>query len=485
MKRSQGILLPVSSLPGSYGIGSFGGEARQWIDFLVSAGQRYWQILPLGPTGWGDSPYQTFSCFALSSYYIDIDTLVAAGLLSREEAEKEANVFNLTQSHKDTKVDYGLLYQKRRPLLKKAYQRFLSGCDSDLYNNTTYKSFCDEHEHWLCHYASFMAREAGGGETPEYWKFEQYIATTQWFALRRYANERGVLIIGDMPIYPALHSADVAFHPDLFQLDADGRPERVAGCPPDPFAANGQVWGNPLYRWDELEKRGFDWWIARLKHSHLLFDVMRIDHFRGFESYFSIPFADSGADGSPATAANGRWVKGPGNAFIDAVKKAIPGAAIIAEDLGYLTPEVHSLLDYAAFPGMKVLQFAFDSRETSNAAYFPFNYPQNCIAYTGTHDNVPTAAWADSAQAEDVQLALDFFGITRREQLCRAFIRATLASVADTAIIPLQDWLELGAASRINTPSTTGTNWKWRLGALPDAGKAAEIRHLTELFARV
>jgi 4-alpha-glucanotransferase len=380
------------------------------------------------------------------------------------------------------RVNYGLLYENRSKLLRTAFGRFAK--------TTEFEKFREKNASWLEDYAAFMTKKnltanlTNHTNGDEYFKFEQFEAVTQWLGVKKYANEKGISIIGDMPIYPALDSADVEFHHDMFQLDADGKPLRISGCPPDPFAAGGQVWGNPLYNWDVLEKRGFDWWIARLKHNFELFDIVRIDHFRGFESYWSIPAGDTDAK-------RGEWVKGPGINFVNAVKAAIPNAKIIAEDLGYLTPEVHALLEASGFPGMKVLQFAFDSREKSNAAYFPYNYPRNCIAYPGTHDNPTAAGWSvgDSvtpgARPEDVQLALDYFGIKSTDELCRAFIRETLACVADTAIIPMQDWLALGSEARMNTPSTTGTNWQWRLAEIPGEALAADIAGKTKLYGRV
>ncbi|MDR0910965.1 MAG: 4-alpha-glucanotransferase [Spirochaetaceae bacterium] len=468
--REAGILLAVSSLPSPYGIGNFGKDAYKWIDFLAQSGQTYWQILPLGPTGWGDSPYQTFSCFAISPYSIDIDALVKDNLLTQDEAKDESAAF----VHCKSKCDYGLLYQRRNKLLRSAYLRFVT--------NTTqtvlYQQFCTEHAFWLTDYTAFMSQKAKSGHD-EFFQFEQFIAFTQWQKLKSYAGSKGIKIIGDMPIYPSPDSADVFFHPDLFQLDASKKPTAVAGCPPDAFTSEGQVWGNPLYRWDVLKEQHFDWWLKRLDTSLQLFDVLRIDHFRGFESYFSIPAGD-------ASAVNGHWEEGPGMAFINAVHTQFgKEAPIIAEDLGYLTPQVHALLDASGFPGMKLLQFAFDSRESSNSAYFPYNYPKNTIAYTGTHDNIPSAAWAKNASPADVELAVHYFGISGTDDLCSVFVNALMGSVSDTAIIPLQDWLGLGAEARMNTPSIASGNWQWRLSPdMLDKALSDRIRTVTKITGR-
>jgi 4-alpha-glucanotransferase len=482
--------LAVSSLPSPYGIGTFGEEARVWLRFLKAAGQKYWQILPLGPTGWGDSPYQSFSAFAISAYYIDLDALIERGLLTRDE------VSGTRWGKRAGRTDYAALYRRREPLLRLASGRFRPDPGFD--------DFCARNAFWLDDYALFMAikKKKHGhawiewGSRPKlrgkkalkkyrerfaddirYHAFVQYTAYTQLMTIREYARGLGIAIIGDMPIYVAADSADAWANSELFQLDENRRPLRVAGCPPDPFSANGQLWGNPLYRWDYIAQTGFKWWLQRLRLGLELFDVVRIDHFRGFESYFSI-------DASAHDARDGEWVKGPGTAFIDAINRELPGAAIIAEDLGCLTPEVKALLAASGYPGMKVLQFAFDSREAGN--YMPYTYSPNCVVYTGTHDNSTTLGWFRAAAPEDRKTALDFFGIKNSREGNWAFIRGALASVANTAIIPMQDYLGLDDRARMNTPSTLGgNNWRWRM--LPDAVTtelAERIRRLSEVYGR-
>jgi 4-alpha-glucanotransferase len=490
-QRAAGILLAVSSLPSPYGIGSFGAAARNWIDFLKDAGQKYWQILPLGPTGWGDSPYQSFSAFALSPYYIDPDTLIDEGLLQREEIQ------GIVWGADPARVDYAALYRHREGILRRAFSRFKGGA--------AYDAFRAKHAGWLPDYALFMAiKQNRSGDSWLGWNkplrfresavldkcretyaddiayhyFVQYTAYTQWMAIRKYAADAGVAVIGDMPVYVSMDSADIWANSGMFQLDRKRNPLEVAGCPPDPFAAKGQLWGNPLYHWDKLEEAGFDWWIARLRLNMELFDVVRIDHFRGFESYYSIPAGDS-------DASRGKWVKGPGIAFINAVRKALPEARIIAEDLGYLTAEVKALLEVSGFPGMKVLQFAFDSRESGG--YMPYTYPRNCVVYTGTHDNPTSLGWFYDAKARDIALAKDYLGLSDVRDGHLAYIRTALSSVANLAVIPMQDYLGLDNSARMNTPSTTGGgNWEWRMDAAARTpALAGYIRRMTEITGRV
>jgi 4-alpha-glucanotransferase len=490
--RAAGILLAVSSLPSPYGIGSFGKAAREWADFLAKAGQKYWQILPLGPTGWGDSPYQSFSAFALSPYYIDLDALHEAGLLRREEYAR------FPWGDEPGRVDYAALYYHRAEVLRGAFSRFRA--------DAAFTAFCEAQRFWLDDYCLFQAIKdttPGGASWLEweeplrfreeealeksrkelsreiaYHAFVQYTAYSQWQDLKAYANNASVSIIGDIPIYVAMDSADTWSQSPLFQLDEKRRPLRVAGCPPDPFAAKGQLWGNPLYRWDHIAESGFAWWLERLRMNGTLFDVVRIDHFRGFESYYSIP-------AEAADASGGEWVRGPGLAFIEAVRNGLPGAAIIAEDLGYLTEEVRALLSASGYPGMKVLQFAFDSREAAD--YMPYTYNRNCVVYTGTHDNPTTPGWFKTARQEDVALAVDCLGIEQPGGACHwAFIRAALSSVASLAIIPMQDYLGLDNGARMNTPSTSGGgNWQWRLNALQECNALApRILRLTRINGR-
>lgn len=490
MKRSAGILLPVSSLPSKYGIGTFGKAAYRWVDFLAQAKQSYWQVLPMGPTSYGDSPYQSFSAFAGNPYFIDLDLLCEQGLLKKGRCKK------VKWCEKNSQVDYGVLYENREKILRKAFDNFTDEKALD--------RFRKKNKSWVEDYALYMAVKAQMGLRPwneweedirmrrpealEAWKqrcardvdyhiFVQYLFFTQWGKLKKYANKKGVQIIGDAPIYVAMDSADVWAAPSLFQLDENNVPTEVAGCPPDAFSADGQLWGNPLYRWDEMEKDGFKWWIKRLKANLTMVDVLRIDHFRGLESYYAIPYGDE-------TARNGRWRKGPGRAFINAINKELGNAAIIAEDLGYLTPAVKRLLKSSGYPGMKVLEFAFDSREESD--YMPHNYQTNCVVYTGTHDNDTARGWFSDASAENVALALEYMGLSDDREGNWGFIRAALSSVADLAVIPMQDYLDLDNEARINTPSTLGgNNWRWRMTkGQPTSELAQKIARMTELYGR-
>ena len=490
--RQAGLLLPLSALPSKHGIGDMGENARALIAMLAHIGVRVWQILPLSPTSFGDSPYQSPSAFAGNPYFIDLDTLRREGLLKKGEYENEAYGAN------PRRVDYAALYETRYKVLRTAFERFSAWYPDDYYR------FCWENRDWIEDYALFMALKGENGQKswfdwpdpvrlrqPEalrraaerlagpvrYWKGVQYLFHRQWTALKAYANEKGVAIIGDIPIYVSPDSSDVWAGPELFQLTADRRMAAVAGCPPDAFAADGQLWGNPLYDWDYHYTTGYAWWVRRLAHACTVYDVVRIDHFRGFESYFAIPAGDT-------TAKNGVWRKGPGMALMRALHKGLPTARIIAEDLGYLTPEVKALLEASGYPGMKVLQFAFDRREAGD--YMPHNYVPNSVVYTGTHDNTTTAAWQTEADPEDVALARAYMACSEQEELVDAFIRTAFASVSDTAVIPMQDWLALPASARMNTPSKAGGNWQWRMapGAASPA-LAGRIRRLTELYERL
>ena len=485
--RASGILMPVFSLPGPFGIGTLGSEATAFVDFLAEAKQTYWQILPIGPTGYGDSPYQSFSAFAGNPYFIDFRLLAADGYLTAEEIPAAQPV--------DT-VDYGALYNQRPVLLKKAADRLLTA------PSPAYEAFCAAQSFWLEDYALFMAVKAEQGQAgladwpdalrcrePEaiaaakvrladqicYHKAVQFFFYTQWNALKAYANRKGVLLVGDIPIYVSPDSSDLWTHPELFQTDGQMHLTHVAGCPPDAFAADGQLWGNPLYDWPAHKATSFDWWKRRMKHATSIYDVVRIDHFRGFESYYSSPAGST-------TAAGGHWEKGPDRDFIHAMQQTLGGGNIIAEDLGYLTPEVKAMLAESGYPGMKIMQFAFDSRESGN--YLPHTYPRNSVVYTGTHDNVTTEGWRSNASAEDVAYACRYLRCTP-ETLTEGMICACLASVSDTAIIPLADWLHLGSEARINTPSTQGANWHWRLTQPLPAALAGHIAELTTLYERV
>ena len=495
--RAAGILLPVSSLPSPYGIGSFSESARRVIRQIRKAGQRFWQILPLGPTGYGDSPYQSFSAFAGNPYFIDLDTLLQEGLVTEEEVRTP----DFGQDD-ESRVDYQKLYENRFTLLKQAFER------SDIASDDAFRKFCRENAFWLDDYCLFMAikDEMGGRswfewpdeirlrkaeaiadwesrtkEQADFYRFLQYKFTQQWSALKKYANELGVEVIGDIPIYVAADSSDSWSHPELFQFDEDHRPVAVAGCPPDAFSVDGQLWGNPLYNWAAQEESGFAWWKERIRFCLNLYDIVRIDHFRGFDEYYSVPA------GAP-TAAGGHWEAGPGMKLFRALSEnpAVTPRSIIAEDLGYLTPSVIKLVKDSGFPGMKVLEFAFDSRESSD--YLPHSYVPNTVVYTGTHDNQTLAAWYWELNEEDRRLADDYAGLspemTDRERNL-ILIRMAMESVSDLCVIPMQDYLCLGAEARMNHPSTLGGNWCWRMkeDAFTDE-LAAGIRRLTQISAR-
>jgi len=459
--------MPIFSLPSPYGIGTFGKEAYRFVDFLHKSGQSYWQILPLNPTNYGDSPYQSFSSYAGNPYFIDPDILIEEGLLNKEEADR----FDFGE---DELIDYGKLYLHRESLLKIAFSRFKK--------DESFENFVLENSYWLDDFALFMTikkkfsdtswqnwskpyrvrdREALKQVSSEYsellsfYKFVQFKFSEQWKALKSYANGKGIKIIGDMPIYVAYDSADVWASPEQFALNKDGKPRKVAGCPPDAFSEDGQLWGNPIYNWKLMKEQKYVWWKKRISYALSLYDVLRIDHFRGFESYYAIPYGET-------SAKNGRWVKGPGIEFFDELKKKFgKNMPIIAEDLGHLTPAVFKMHRQTGFPGMKVLQFAFDSREESE--YLPHNYIKNCVVYTGTHDNDTIMGWLKSAAPEDVRNAHNYLNYPNDEGFNWAMIKAAMMSVADTCIIMMNDLIGLDSSGRINVPSTVGANWKWRI----------------------
>jgi 4-alpha-glucanotransferase len=483
--RRCGVLMPVSSLPSRFGIGGFSKEAYEFVDFLAAAGQSLWQILPLGPTGYGDSPYQSFSTFAGSPYYISLDALIDEGLLTEVECS------SVDFGNDTKKVDYEKIYYTRFGLLKKAFER------ADISKNKDYIKYVKDNEAWLKDYAMYMAiKDSLGGiswiewdedirlrkpkamsaygeklkKEIDFYCYQQYLFSTQWLALKDYANKKGISIVGDIPIYVAFDSADTWANPELFQLDKDNVPTGVAGCPPDAFSATGQLWGNPLYRWDYHEETGYAWWIRRLAHCFNIYDIVRIDHFRGFDEYWAIPYGDE-------TAVNGEWRKGPGYKLFEAMKKALGNRAVIAEDLGFLTPSVLKLVKKTGYPGMKVLQFAFDPREESD--YLPHNYNNNCVVYTGTHDNDTINGWINALGRKDLAFTKKYLNVKRKKDICDSLVRTALASVADTAIIPMQDYLELGSEARVNTPSTLGGNWEWRIEA--GACSSELSKHMLEL----
>ena len=496
-ERAAGILMPISSLPSEYGIGCFSKSAYEFVDWLKKAGQSYWQILPLGPTSYGDSPYQSFSTFAGNPYFISLEALVEEGVLTKAECEA------VDWGKAKGSIDYKKIYEGRYPLLRKAYER------SKIHENAEYQKFVEENSWWLSDYALFMAvKDRFDGVEWKLWaddiklrwgpamdyyreelyfdiEFQQYMQFKfyeQWMQLKAYANKKGIQIIGDIPIYVAMDSADTWAHPELFQLDEENVPVAVAGCPPDGFSATGQLWGNPLYRWGYHKETGYQWWISRLAYVFRLYDVVRIDHFRGFDEYFSIPY---GAE----TAVDGHWEKGPGMDLFWKVREALGEKPVIAEDLGYMTDSVKRLVEESGYPNMKVLEFAFDSRDSSGAGdYLPHNYEHNCVAYTGTHDNETILGWLSSIKPEEVQMVRAYLNrpTESKQVLASELVRTTIASVADTCIIPIQDYLCLGNEARINHPSTLGGNWIWRLHRDEISKKLVKkIRRMTELYCRI
>ena len=473
MARAAGILMSITSLPGKYGIGGFTKEAYAFVDWLQDAGQSFWQILPIHPTSYGDSPYQSFSTFAGNPYFIDLEALIEEGVLTLEECD------SVYFGSKAEDIDYEALYNGRYGLLRKAYQR------SNISLNPDYQQFLAENRWWLDDYALFMAlKDRFDGkcwyEWPEdirlrwgfamdYYRRElyfdiefqmylQFMFFRQYSKLKAYANAKNIKIIGDIPIYVAMDSADTWANPELFQLDENNVPTAVAGCPPDGFSATGQLWGNPLYRWDYHAQTGYKWWVTRLWYVFKLYDVTRIDHFRGFDEYFSIPYGAKDAKG-------GHWEKGPGIDLFHAVERNLGWHEVIAEDLGYMTDTVRQLVKDSGFPNMKVLEFAFDSRDSGSASdYLPHNYNTNCVVYTGTHDNETVIGWFDTICTQDRALARNYLCdyYTPEEELHLPFIALAMSSVAKYCIVPLQDWLGLDNTCRINTPSTIGCNWRWR-----------------------
>ncbi len=488
--RSSGILMHITSLPGPYGVGTMGKYAYGFVDFLKKAGQSYWQILPLSPTGYGDSPYQSCSTFAGNHYLIDLDLLAEEGLLEPGE------VSSVQWTSDPGRVDFGIQYANRLRILYKAFCRF-----SD---DGTFRDFCEKNSTWLSDFALFMALKEQKNGLPwyrwedglkfrdadavwqarqelrdrvQFYSFVQYLFYKQWQELKTYANENGISIIGDVPIYVPLDSVDVWSNPELFDLDETLAPRAVAGCPPDAFSEDGQLWGNPLYNWEAIAADGYGWWLRRLEAAGKLYDVVRLDHFRGFEAYWAVPYSD-------ATAKNGQWRKGPDMDFVSAVKQGLPELKLIAEDLGFLTQEVLDLRDGSGYPGMKVLQFAFDSREPSD--YLPHNFIQNSVCYTGTHDNMTMRQWLETVSDDAVAYATEYMHLTEEEGLVWGVIRTAHSSVSDTCIVPLQDYLELGADARMNFPGTqTSDNWTWRAveGSYDDL-LAEKIRNLTRLYGR-
>ncbi len=491
--RKSGILMHISSLPSDYGIGTLGKEAYAFIDFLKEAKQSLWQILPVCPTSYGDSPYQSFSTSAGNPYFIDFDLLTEKGLLEKSDYK------GVDWGADVGAIDYELVYKNRYTVLRKAYERFCLTDKTDFYR------FLDENENWISNYALFMSiKDANDGkcwlewedglkhrdphslwlfkeshkDEVEFWEFVQFEFYNQWRDLKDYANNNGIEIIGDIPIYVALDSVDVWVCPDLFDLDNDLIPKTVAGCPPDAFSADGQLWGNPIYNWQRHRETGYGWWTDRIKKATELYDIVRIDHFRGFDEFYAIPYGE-------ATAVNGKWEMGPGLELFSVMTEKLGRLPIIAEDLGFLTESVKTLLKESGFPGMKVLEFAFDPREESD--YLPHNYDKNCVVYTGTHDNAPIKAWLDEIDKDTFDFCKKYIGYSGKstDEFIRAFIRTAFASTADTAIIQMQDYLMLDEKSRMNTPSTACGNWQWRMqkGACTE-NLAEEIADMTALYGR-
>lgn len=493
MVRSSGILMPISALPSRYGIGTLGKKAYEFADFLKRAGQRYWQLLPLGPTSYGDSPYQSFSSFAGNPYFIDLEELVDDKLLRKSELD------SINWGTEPRYIDYGKIYESRFKVLEKAKKR---GWERD---REAVKLFEEENSRWLPDYALFMALKRHFGmkswtqwpdegarlhraesldkyrdllkDDVELFIYIQYLFFKQWTKLKAYINSLGIGIIGDIPIYVAMDSADVWAEPEFFKLDEQNVPEAVSGVPPDYFSEDGQLWGNPLYDWERMESDGFGWWIRRIDGASKLYDIIRVDHFRGFDSYWVVPY---GAE----TAKQGKWAKGPGMKLVGVLNSWFGNLEFIAEDLGEATDGVRQLLADSGWPGMKVLEFAFDSKESSN--FLPHTYTENCICYTGTHDNSPIALWREEASAEDLAYAERYLGINDREGFNWGFIRGGMGSVAKLFVAQMQDYLELGRYHRMNTPGTQSGNWQWRLldGEASDE-LADKIFEAAKLYARI
>lgn len=488
-ERAAGVLLPISSLPSKYGIGTLGKEAYRFVNQLKAAGQKYWQVLPVGPTSFGDSPYQSFSAFAGNPYFIDLEMLIEQGMLTKEEVE------SCDWGQNPSDIDYEKLYNNRFLILHKAYR--VSGVSKD----KRYQDFEKKNRYWLEDYSLFMALKFYFGgkewlaweenirmhkkeavkhykkllkEEVGFWKFCQFLFFSQWKALKKYANKKGIRIIGDIPLYMALDSADVWTHGDLFELDERKRPINVAGVPPDCFSEDGQLWGNPLYDWKAMEKHDFLWWRMRMRSNAALYDVIRIDHFIGIVNFWSIP---AGSE----TAINGKWRKGPGKKLTKIIKESTKGSDIIAEDLGVVGDEVRALIKKTGWPGMKILQFAFDGNNKNE--YLPNNFQSsNFIVYGGTHDNETIVGFYKNKTKKETKFARKYLAVRKKEQIPKAMIRAGYASIANTAVFQMQDILELDNSARMNLPSTVGLNWRWRM--LPGQFTQKDIKRLRK-FCRL
>lgn len=486
-EHKSGILMAVSSLPSKYGIGTFGAPCRRFVDFLRATGTKCWQILPLNPTAYGDSPYQSPSSFAGNPYFIDLEALKKKGLLKEQELKGAM--------HDSVGVDYGWLWQTRFEVLKRAYERFEK--------DDKFALFCEKNASWLDDYAYFTALKVAFGHKAwiewdeeyrfyaralahrsehaqeiDFWKFVQYIFFTQWAEVRAYASKMGVVIVGDMPIYVAYDSVDVWSNPDQFLLDEDLNPVIVAGCPPDGFAPDGQLWGNPIYDYQKMEKDGFSWWVSRVKQAFCLYDILRIDHFRGFAGYFAVKYGEK-------TARDGEWQKGPDKALFSVINDKVHEAKIIAEDLGFITQDVRELLDFCGYPGMKVLQFAFDNDDSE---YLPRKFKdENCIVYTGSHDSPCTASWCKALCGDTLaRFKKECLRISGGANRTYAMINFAFKSKANLAVVPLQDWMLLPSEqARMNTPSVAEGNWTWRAPMDYDNPQLIlRIRKTNERFAR-
>ena len=494
-ERSSGILFHPTSLPGKYGIGTLGKEAYAFIDFLKKSKQKLWQIFPLGPTGYGDSPYQSFSSFAGNPYLIDFDLLIEAHLLSEEDLK------DIFFGDNEEYIDYGAIYNQKYPLLRKAYENFKSSDNNEMKGSL--ENFKRENSSWLNDYSLYISlknhfnglpwnewaqdiknREDGAmhhyrselADDIEYHNFIQFLFFKQWGDVKRYANENGIKIIGDIPIFVAADSSDAWANPEIFLFDKERKPVKVAGVPPDYFSATGQLWGNPLYNWEKLKDTNYSWWVERVRANLSTCDIIRIDHFRGFEAYWAVPYGDD-------TAINGQWEPGPGIDLFNAIKSQLGELPIIAEDLGLMTQGVIDLREATTFPGMKILGFAFDSGEEND--YLPHTYTRNCVVYTGTHDNDTLVGWFQKAKEEDRQFARDYLNSRADDEIHWDAIRGAWSSVACMAISPVQDFLGLGSEARINTPGVASGNWQWRLkhGVLTNE-LAEKIAKLTKIYSR-
>lgn len=474
--RTCGVLMHITSLPSPYGVGTLGSEAYKFVDFLKKAGQTYWQILPVGPTGFGDSPYQSYSAFAGNPMLIDIDELIKAGLVS--EDDKDLKIL----AEKKEFADFGQMFSFKRLILAKAHAAFAANADSE--QKYLFGKFCRKNAWWLDDYAMFMSMKyffkqvmwtewadsyrlrdpqtlakyaEEHGVDIDCWKFMQFLFFRQYKDLKKYANKRGISIYGDMPIYVSMDSSDIWANPEMFMLDSDRKPTKVAGCPPDDFSPTGQLWGNPLYDWDYMDKNNYKWWIKRVQYSAKLFDITRIDHFRGFESFYAIPAGDK-------TAEHGEWLQGPSMKLFSAIKADLGDVKLVAEDLGFLTDKVKAMLKAAGYPGMNVLEFGFGGEDSS---YLPHNYVKNSVVYIGTHDNETALGWylaQDKAGKKRIRKYLGLDKSASDSKVVRELIRCAYASVSENCVIQMQDWLCLDNSARMNIPSTIGGgNWAWRM----------------------